>query len=62
MNTELAYSVPRRRATKSRTSASRAVVEPTEFFCLNYSSQTPIVAISAHLAYGIALVVLLTAH
>jgi hypothetical protein len=41
---------------------SRAVLEPPGLLCLNYGSQTPIVAIVAHLAYGIALGVLLKAH
>jgi len=41
---------------------SRAALEPPGLFCLNYGPQTPIVAIAAHLAYGIALGVLLKAH
>jgi hypothetical protein len=41
---------------------SRAVLEPPGLLCLNYGSQTPIVAIAAHLAYGIALGVLLKSH
>ena len=41
---------------------SRAVLEPPGLLCLNYGSQTPIVAIAAHLAYGVALGVLLKAH
>jgi hypothetical protein len=42
--------------------ASRAVLEPPGLFGLNYGPQTPIVAIVAHLAYGVALGVLLRAH
>jgi len=38
-----------------------AVLEPPGPLALNYGVQTPIVAIVAHLAYGIALGVLLTA-
>lgn len=41
---------------------SRAVLEPPGLFCLNYGPQTPIVAIVAHLGYGIALGILLKAH
>jgi hypothetical protein len=41
---------------------SRAVLEPPGLLGLNYGPQTPIVAIAAHLAYGIALGVLLKAH
>lgn len=42
--------------------SSTAVLEPPGLLGLNYGPQTPIVAIIAHLAYGIALGVLLTAH
>jgi hypothetical protein len=42
--------------------ASRAVLEPPGLVGLNYGPQTPIVAIVAHLAYGVALGVLLRAH
>lgn len=42
--------------------SSTAVLEPPGLLGLNYGPQTPIVAIAAHLAYGIALGVLLTAH
>lgn len=41
---------------------SRAVLEPPGLLGLNYGPQTPIVAIVAHLAYGIALGVLLKAN
>lgn len=41
---------------------STAVLEPPGLLGLNYGPQTPIVAIAAHLAYGIALGVLLKAH
>ena len=39
--------------------ASTAVLEPPGLLGLNYGSQTPIVAVVAHLAYGIALGLLL---
>ena len=42
--------------------ASTASLEPPGLFGLNYGSQTPAVAIAAHLTYGIALGVLLKAH
>ena len=42
--------------------SSTAVLEPPGLLGLNYGPQTPIVAIAAHLAYGIALGMLLTAH
>jgi hypothetical protein len=41
---------------------STAVLEPPGLLGLNYGLQTPAVAIAAHLVYGIALGVLLTAH
>jgi hypothetical protein len=41
---------------------STAVLEPPGLLGLNYGRQTPIVATAAHLAYGIALGVLLKAH
>lgn len=40
--------------------ASTAVLEPPGPLCLNYGTQTPLVAVAAHLAYGMALGVLLT--
>lgn len=40
--------------------SSTAALEPPGLFGLNYGPQTPIVAVVAHLAYGIALGVLLT--
>jgi hypothetical protein len=42
--------------------ASTAVLEPPGLLGINYGSQTPAVAITAHLAYGIALGLLLRAH
>jgi hypothetical protein len=42
--------------------SSTAVLEPPGLLGLNYGVQTPIVVIAAHLVYGIALGVLLTAH
>jgi hypothetical protein len=41
---------------------STALLEPPGLLGLNYGPQTPAVAIAAHLAYGIALGVLLTVH
>jgi hypothetical protein len=42
--------------------ASVAVLEPPGLFGLNYGVETPVVAVVSHLAFGIALGVLLTAH
>jgi hypothetical protein len=42
--------------------ASTASLEPPGLLGLNYGPQTPAVAVAAHLIYGIALGVLLTAH
>lgn len=42
--------------------SSTAALEPPGLLGLNYGPQTPIVAVVAHLAYGIALGVLLTPH
>jgi hypothetical protein len=42
--------------------SSVAVLEPPGLLALNYGTQTPAVAVVAHLAYGVALGVLLTAH
>ena len=42
--------------------SSTAALEPPGLLGLNYGPQTPIVAIAAHLAYGIALGSLLKAH
>jgi hypothetical protein len=42
--------------------ASRTVLEPPGLFGLNYGGETPFVAVVAHLAFGIALGLLLTAH
>jgi len=41
---------------------STAVLEPPGLLGLNYGSQTPAVAVVAHLAYGVALGLLLRAH
>ena len=41
---------------------STAVLEPPGLLGLNYGPQTPIMTIAAHLAYGIALGLLLKAH
>ena len=42
--------------------ASVAVLEPPGLLALNYGAQTPVVAIAAHLVYGIALGLLLSAR
>ena len=42
--------------------ASTATLEPPGLLGLNYGTQTPLVALAAHLAYGIALGVLLEAN
>jgi len=42
--------------------ASTAVLEPPGLFGLNYGAQTPAVAVVAHLAFGVALGLLITAH
>jgi hypothetical protein len=42
--------------------ASGAVLEPPGLLGLNYGSQTPAVAIISHLAFGIALGLLLAPH
>ena len=42
--------------------SSRAALEPPGLLGLNYGPQTPLVAIGAHVAYGVALGVLLSAH
>jgi hypothetical protein len=41
--------------------ASTAMLEPPGLLGLNYGTQTPLVAVAAHLAYGVALGVLLEA-
>lgn len=41
--------------------ATTAVLEPPGLLALNYGAETPLVAIGAHLAFGIALGLLLTA-
>ena len=42
--------------------ASTAMLEPPGLLGLNYGTQTPLVAVAAHLAYGVALGVLLEAR
>jgi hypothetical protein len=42
--------------------ASSAMLEPPGLLGLNYGNQTPLVAVAAHLVYGVALGVLLEAH
>ena len=42
--------------------SSTAALEPPGLLGLNYGVQTPLIAIAAHLVYGIALGVLLKAH
>ena len=42
--------------------ASTAMLEPPGLLGLNYGGATPLVAVTAHLAYGIALGMLLNAH
>ena len=42
--------------------ASTASLEPPGLLGLNYGAQTPIVAVIAHLAYGVALGLLIRAH
>jgi hypothetical protein len=41
--------------------ASTAALEPPGLFALNYGPQTPLVAVAAHVVYGIVLGLLLTA-
>jgi hypothetical protein len=41
---------------------STAVLEPPGLLGLNYGAQTPLVTLAAHLAYGVALGLLLTAN
>jgi hypothetical protein len=41
---------------------STAVLEPPGLLGLNYGAQTPVVTLVAHLAYGVVLGLLLTAH
>jgi hypothetical protein len=49
-------------ATERAGPASVAVLEPPGLFALNYGAQTPAVTVIAHLAFGIALGLLLNAH
>jgi hypothetical protein len=51
-----------RMATSRAGRSSTATLEPPGLLGLNYGHQTPIVAIVAHLAYGVALGILLEAH
>jgi hypothetical protein len=47
-------------ATSRAGPASVATLEPPGLLGLNYGAQTPAVAVAAHVAYGIALGLLLT--
>jgi hypothetical protein len=51
-----------RMATERAGPASVAMLEPPGLFGLNYGAETPAVAVVAHIAFGIALGLLLTAH
>jgi hypothetical protein len=51
-----------RMATARAGPASTAMLEPPGLLGLNYGAQTPVVAILAHLAYGVALGLLLQPH
>lgn len=51
-----------RMASKRAGPATTAVLEPPGLLGLNYGAQTPLVAMGAHLAYGIALGLLLDVH
>jgi hypothetical protein len=42
--------------------ASRAVLEPPGLLALNYGVQTPVVAVAAHVVYGVVLGLLLQAR
>ncbi len=42
--------------------ASTSILEPPGLLGLNYGTQTPLVAVVAHVAYGVALGLLLDAH
>jgi hypothetical protein len=52
---------PRMASERAGRSAT-AALEPPGLLGLNYGTQTPVVAIAAHLAYGVALGILLKAH
>jgi hypothetical protein len=49
-------------ATERAGPATATMLEPPGLLALNYGGETPAVAIAAHLAFGIALGLLLTAH
>lgn len=51
-----------RMATARAGPASTAMLEPPGLLGLNYGTQTPVVAVVAHLAYGVALGILLEVH
>ena len=51
-----------RMATERSGPASGALLEPPGLFALNYGVQTPAVAVAAHVAYGVALGLLLGAR
>jgi hypothetical protein len=42
--------------------STTAVLEPPGLFGLNYGARTPLVAVAAHVVYGVALGLLLTAR
>jgi len=49
-------------ATERAGPSTHAVLEPPGLLALNYGAETPVVAIAAHLAFGIALGLLLAPH
>jgi uncharacterized membrane protein YagU involved in acid resistance len=49
-------------ATERAGPASMTVLEPPGLLALNYGTETPAVAVIAHLAFGVVLGLLLTAH
>jgi len=51
-----------RMASRRAGPSSRAVLEPPGLLGLNYGAETPIVAVVAHLIYGISLGILLSVH
>lgn len=51
-----------RMASRRAGPSSRAVLEPPGLLGLNYGAETPLVAVAAHLIYGISLGILLRVH
>jgi len=51
-----------RMASRRAGPSSRAVLEPPGLLGLNYGAETPLVAVAAHLIYGISLGILLGVH